>query len=102
MYMKRSKITAPKVNLESLSTILKQLINPKKRAIVEYVYLSKYSTAKVIQQRCQINQPTVSRYLMALTAAMLLKKERVGSNTIYQINTKVWSTVKDQIMLLAY
>lgn len=66
-----------------------------------YLQSASFATATVIQRKCQIKQPTVSKYLRSLTDVNLLTKEKIGSTVIYQINPTAWKSLEDQISRLA-
>lgn len=91
---KEKKRVVTDVEFDQLGRICHQLANPRKMEIVRYLHLARFATASVIVRKCGIKQPSVSRYLKALSNDVgLLSKERVGTSVIYQINKDVWHQV---------
>ena len=93
---------ATELDFNQLGSICHQLVNPRKMAIIQYLHMAKFATASVIVRKCGIKQPSVSRYLKALTCdAELLVKEKVGSSIIYQLNAPVWNQITILLSKLA-
>lgn len=77
--------------------IFRLISNPKRWTIIQYLYSARFATASVIQRKCQIKQPTVSRHLRSLTEADLLTREKIGTSVIYQINPETWKKLTNQL-----
>lgn len=86
-------------DLINLSAICRQLSNPNKLALIQYVQLSRFATAAVIQRKLSYSQPTVSKYLNALTQCQLLTREKIGSSILYSVNLKTWKQFNNKIAL---
>jgi len=90
---KLKKPVVTELDFDLLGKVCKQLAHPRKLAAIQYIHSAKFATASVIQRKCCIKQPSVSRYLKTLTAVGLLTREKVGASVIYHINTVVWNQV---------
>lgn len=86
---------------QDATEIFRLISNPKRWAIIQYLHLARFATATVIQRRCQIKQPTVSRHLRSLTEADLLTREKIGSSVIYEINPTTWKKLTNHLGELA-
>lgn len=73
--------------------IFRQLANPKKWAILQYLGKAKIGTVSIVTYRCQLGQSVCSRYLRDLAAAGLVTKVRIGSVRFYEINQRAWAAV---------
>lgn len=77
--------------------IFRLISNHRRWAIIQYLHSARFATANVIQRRCQLKQPTVSRHLRSLTEADLLTREKIGTSVIYQLNAMIWKKLTNQL-----
>lgn len=75
------------------TTLPKALSNPKRVMILQYLNFCQYATNQVITKYTGIPQPQTSAALKTLLAAELVKKEKVGTQWIYELNEPVWEKV---------
>lgn len=84
-----------------LPAIFRQLASSKKWSVIQYLLSARFATATVIQQRCQIRQPTCSKILNSLAKAELISRVKLRSVIIYEINGTIWGEIKEQLPQLA-
>lgn len=73
--------------------VFRQLANPKKWTIYQYLGKAKFATVSITAAKCQVEQSLCSRYLRDLAAAGLVMKVRIGTVRLYEINQRVWRAI---------
>ena len=91
------QIFSPLIDHTTLSVICRQLANPHKVAVIDYIRYSGMATASVIQRKLSFKQSTVSKYVHALTECGLLVREKIGYSIVYTINQKTWCKFNDYL-----
>jgi DNA-binding transcriptional ArsR family regulator len=73
--------------------VFRQLANPTRWAIYQYLGKAKIATVSVVQRKCSVSQSLASRYLRDLASAGLLLRVRIGSVRLYEIDQRSWVAV---------
>jgi DNA-binding transcriptional ArsR family regulator len=74
--------------MQGVDAVFAALADPTRRSLLERLSRGDAATASALAARLPISRQAVSKHLAALTAANLVRSDRVGRETRYELRTE--------------